>query len=524
MRFREFKLLETLNTTISADHLDGLKDVIARRIRSLPDDQTTAKALKDIEDLLQHLGSGGRIGSIGKELADVKDSAVDDAKKVLGRLVLSIAEELNASPEQKEEFFRLWKADQIVNVETIIDPENRGVSLNFNDVFNGYSSNPLMTEFINEVMTVAELGMGRGEFGLNVLSKSITVSKGGKKEETEDGGSKKGDLQFIIGGKTYQIELKTEQGGAARFGDQEVRPAEGFEAAAVALNNYVKKHKLYKGIGFTLSGSGMNLNQAIQFHQALTPADRSTFLGMVRKCLTLIFGNLKSGRKDHLMRLKRNINEIMDAIEVGRGGQAAQAYSQASFNFYMSRKHDDGVLYTNLNNKTFVYYDDAAQLLAAGLRFHASTPYISATKDPVRAVYPQISVQSTTFGGEKAQKGLKQLSKGKNPFDDPEFASKIQNWTAALAAPRGVKNKNTLNKISIRVVQLMGQKMPTDQIITTLELEFPELAVKVKTTPKLTPRAPAKVSAPAPAGSVPKTMAPTPQQPAQTQPAPTATV
>ncbi len=40
----------------------------------------------------------------------------------------------------------------------------------------GYSSNPLMTEFINEVMTVAELGMGRGEFGLNVLSKSITVS------------------------------------------------------------------------------------------------------------------------------------------------------------------------------------------------------------------------------------------------------------------------------------------------------------------------------------------------------------
>jgi len=246
MRFREFKLLETLNTTISADHLDGLKDVIARRIRSLPDDQTTAKALKDIEDLLQHLGSGGRIGSIGKELADVKDSAVDDAKKVLGRLVLSIAEELNVSPEQKEEFFRLWKADQIVNVETIIDPENRGVSLNFNDVFNGYSSNPLMTEFINEVMTVAELGMGRGEFGLNVLSKSITVSKGGKKEETEDGGSKKGDLQFIIGGKTYQIELKTEQGGAARFGDQEVRPAEGFEAAAVALNNYVKKHKLYK--------------------------------------------------------------------------------------------------------------------------------------------------------------------------------------------------------------------------------------------------------------------------------------
>ena len=42
-------------------------------------------------------------------------------------------------------------------------------------------------------------------------------------------------------------------------------------------------------------------------------------------------------------RTLKNINEILSAIEVGASGKAAQAYSQASFNYYMSKKHDDGV-------------------------------------------------------------------------------------------------------------------------------------------------------------------------------------
>jgi hypothetical protein len=35
-----------------------------------------------------------------------------------------------------------------------------------------------------------------------------------------------------------QIECKTSMGGAARFSDQEVRPAEGYEQAAINLNNF----------------------------------------------------------------------------------------------------------------------------------------------------------------------------------------------------------------------------------------------------------------------------------------------
>jgi len=189
----------------------------------------------------------------------------------------------------------------------------------------------------------------------------------------------------------------------------------------------------------------------------------------------------------------------MSAIEVGDNGGAAQAYSQASFNFYMSRKHDDGVLYTNLNNKTFVFYDDAAQLLSQGLRFHASTPYISATKDPVRSVYPQISVQSTTFGGTAARAGLKQLSKGKTPLTAPDFDSKMIQWATQLANRRGVNNQRIILGLATNAMKMIQQKIPSDQIIDNLEQMYPQIAPKIKQPqPAAIPRQPVAAPQPAP--------------------------
>jgi len=509
MRFCQFKhpITEALSYNISADHLSGMKDLIARRIKSLPDDEDTQRALQEIEDMLQHLGKGGRIGAIGKQIDDVKDNAVKDARKILARLVMSIIEETQATAAQRTEFFEIWQSDKIVDIEALLSHER----IDFAGAFNGYSTNPIMTDFVDEVMNISELGMGRGEFGLNVLSKSISIAgKASKSPEdgADAGGSKKGDLQIKLNGKVYQVELKTESGGAARFGDQEVRPAEGFGAAAVSLNNYVKKHKMYNTLSRKLSGSGMNLNQAIEFHQMIATADKSKFMGLVRNCLTLIFGNIKGGRKDHLMRLKRNVNEILSAIEVGDAGAAAQAYSQASFNFYMSRKHDDGVLYTNLNNKTFVFYDDAAQLLDQGLRFHASTPYISATKDPVRAVYPQISVQTTTFGGDAARQGLKQLSKGKKPLDAADFNDKLVSWTQTLAARRNVTNQRVIAGMATNAMKMIQQKLSTEQIIAELERMYPQLAPKIKQPTRTAVPAPVVTPPAAPALATPPATTP----------------
>ena len=116
-----------------------------------------------------------------------------------------------------------------------------------------------------------------------------SLNKKSKEDNDEDGGSKKGDLQISYDGTKYQVELKTEMGGAARFGDQQVRPAEGFEAAAVTLNSYVKSHKMYRNLSRKISGSGVNLNQAIEFASYLQGADVNKFLGLVRRCVTLIF-------------------------------------------------------------------------------------------------------------------------------------------------------------------------------------------------------------------------------------------
>lgn len=474
-------LSEAIQTTISAPELEGLKDIISRRIKELPDDESTQKALKEIEDLLSHVSHGGKFGSISKEISEIQDRAVKDAKKVLARLVLSIMEEVGATPEQRADFFNTWKSNNLVNIPELLSNNN----VDFNTVFSGYDQNPITKEFVDEVMLVSELGMGRGEFGLNVLSQSITVAgKASKRDNDEDSGSKKGDLQIKADDKTYQVELKTEMGGAARFGDQEVAPGEGFEAAAIALNTFVKKHKMYKNLSRKLSGSGMNLNQAIEFNQYLEPADSNKFLGLVRKCITLIFGKIgKVRRVNYVSNLKKNINAIMGAIETGDSGEAAQLWSQASFNYYMSKKHDDGVLYTNLNNKTFIYYTDAEQLLAQGLRFHASTPYISATKDPVRAVYPQIGVQQTSFGANSAQAGYKQMSKGKSPLQDPEFNSKLSGWSMTLANRRGIKNQRLIGQIASYTMKLIAARTPADQVIPALEQQFPQLVPKVATMP-----------------------------------------
>ena len=511
MRAKEFlKLLrETTSTSISAPELEGMKDLISRRIKELPDDSDTAKALKQIEELLSHVAHGGRYGSISKEILAVQDRAVDDAKKVLSRLVLSIMEELGSTPEQRAEFFELWRGDQLVNIESLLSNQK----VDFNTAFNGYNQNPIVKEFVDEVMVIQELGMGRGEFGLNVLSKSITVAgKRSKEDNDEDSGSKKGDLQISYDGTKYQVELKTEMGGAARFGDQEVRPAEGFESAAVALNSYVKSHKMYKNLSRKISGSGVNLNQAIEFASYLQGADYNKFLGLVRKCITLIFGASSKSRKEYVVRLKKNINAIMSSIETGDNGAAAQQWSQASFNFYMSKKHDDGVLYLNLNNKTFLYYQNAEQLLSQGLRFHASTPYISATKDPVRSVYPQIGIQQTTFGGAAAQQGIKKLAKGKNPLTKPEFNSNLSDWAMTLADRRGVKNQKVISQISIATLKMIAANTPTEEIIPRLEAQFPQLKPKLATP------------VPPVARPVPPVAQPVPLQPppaAQVAPAPT---
>lgn len=477
MRFSDFKFLPLLE--MAADALDGLKTVIASKIKELPADEATVKTLREIEDLLRDANAGGRLGLIKKDLASVQDPAVNQAQRMLARYILGI----EATPEERNELFKLWKSDGLVVKEQLFSGDRVG----FAEVFTSYTTNPLIQELVDDLMKVNALGHGKGEFGLSVLSKSINKPPGSK-----------GDLVLKWNNREYQVEVKTADQSvkfdpetnekkvsksSARFGDQEVTVADGYHEAALELNQFVsatgqyKTRKGYKigGVG----GYGVNLNKAVDFVQNATPQDKTKFMALARRCISLIFGHFPSDkpvRSEYRIRMKKNINELLGAIEAGDAGAAAHAYSVANFNYYMAKKHDDGVLFVNLYEKTFVWYGSAEDLTSKGLRLHSDTISISATKDVGRAVYPQMYVNPTTFGGGQAEKQLKKLKFGKKT-DELEFQQAMVNWVSQLALKRGVRNQRLITAMGKEAAELRKTGMSTADVIASLEQKYPQLAV-----------------------------------------------
>lgn len=454
--------------------LEGMKAVIAGKIKELPPDDATAKALREIEELLQHVNAGGRMGMIYDQLEQIRDPAVLAAQKLLARYILS----MDVSVQARQDFFKLWKADKIVQVSKILSKEK----VSFEEVFTNYGKNEAITEFVNDVMEISELGMGRGEFGLNVLSKSVWAPEDGK-----------GDLKMKLGSSVLQIECKTSMGGAARFSDQEVRPAEGYEQSAIDLNNAVKKSKTFplsmshpKGF----PGYGLNLTKAVEFYQNAKGAEKENFINLVKRTVTLIFGG-KGIDADDKKRLAGSVNGIVSAIKAGDTGAAMQSWAQASFNYYMSKKDDDGVLFIDLVNKEFVFYAEASDLTSQGLRLDAKTIYLSTVKDPGRGVYPQIEVVPTTFGGAAAQKTFPKAGK---KVSDVEFNDNLFKWAKKFANRRAVGDARVIRGMMTSTQKMLANNLTPAQIIASLEQQYPALQPKVKVKPK----APAPV-APKPA-------------------------
>ena len=346
--------------------LEAFKATIASRIKELPPDDATVKALKEIEDLLKHVHAGGKMGIINGELQRIEDPTVTAAQKLLARYIMS----LDMTPEQRDELFTLWRSDKLVNRKKLITPGKH----NFNEIINKYDTNPVIKELVNELMRMATLGQGKGEFGLSVLSKNINKPEG------------KGDL--LIDGK--KIEAKTTDGGAGRFTDQEVRWGNGYEASARALNEFVSSK------GYFVPPSGINLGFAVTIAQELDKKDQKQYLTLVEKCIKFLFNSTQPTAP------------IMEAIKNGNVGAALQQYVRANFNYYMSMKKDEGVLYINLTKDPIhtVFFRDADELAKSGLRFHAKTPYITGLDH--RLPYPQTEIVDTTFGASaqaKAEKG-----------------------------------------------------------------------------------------------------------------------
>jgi len=362
------ELLKNTNT----QELEAFKQVIAGKIKELPPDDATIKALREIEDLLKHVHAGGKVGIINGQLQQLNDPTVTAAQKELARYLLS----LDFSPEEREELFALWGSDKLVNRKKLLSPGKHTLA----EIISGYDK-PKIREFVDEMMHIAALGQGKGEFGLSVLSKNINKPQG------------KGDL--LIDGK--KIEAKTTDGGAGRFTDQEVRPSEGFESAARTLNAFVQTLDL----GYSILKSGISLTDAIRIGQELynNDAQQKKYFDLVENVIKIIFGG------------KLNVTPIMDGIRSGDVNTALQEYAKANFDYYMSMKDDEGVLYINLAKDpiTTVFFRNAKELAQSGLRLHAKTIYITSIAD-VRLPYPQIEIVDTS-GGAAASSSDTNLSK-----------------------------------------------------------------------------------------------------------------
>jgi hypothetical protein len=458
MRYTEFLAEDPLNNQPNAAEFDAMKSVIAGKIRQLPADSATAKALKEIEDLLKNVHAGGRMGIINSELATIEDPTVTAYQKTLARYLLS----LDATPEQRNQLMELWRTDRLVDVDKLTRP---GKLVTFSDVFTAYDANPMIKEFVDDVMRESALGQGKGEFGLSVLSKRINKMPN------------KGDL-YING---HSVELKTNDEGAARFTDQEIRPASGYEQAAEQLEQMVRGNL---SVPIKVAASGLNLTTLVDFAKVLQDDERKMVLDQAEKVITLIFGGKHANRDD--------IKPIMRAIRDGDAGAALQAYSVANLHYYINTKNDDGVLYIDLTKEPseFVFYRDAKDLAKSKLRLHAGTPYLTNRKD-MRLAYPQMQVTSTTFGANRAALAAKAAEKAKKAAakgitfpkydgtgsraDKAMFREKVYNHLSKLVKQRGITDVADIGEMADMVSKDIIKGTDTQTVLSRLLQAFPEL-------------------------------------------------
>jgi hypothetical protein len=344
----------------ATDPLYGLKLAIASKIKVLTPDPATEKALHEIEDMLASIGAGTKTEVVGKELQKINDVDVNAAQRLLAKYIYS----LDASPADKKAMLAQWASDDgLIDLGALLNPGKNTVA----SVVKGYDKNPAIKELTDDLAQVAALGQGKGEFLLSVFSKRITKAK-------------KGDLNID---KFGQVEVKTTDGGAGRFHDQQVRPSSGYQQA---VNDFLKTFDETLTSSKLKTPTGVSISQLVALKDALPVEQRDLFKEKLTNAVSNIFVALPDAA-----------GPIVDAIMVGNDGLAKQRYAVAALNNYMSAKTEDkGILVINLRKDpyTFVFFNDNKSLNAGGMRLHAGTTY-PITND-VRYAYPQTDIVDTS--------------------------------------------------------------------------------------------------------------------------------
>lgn len=392
----------------ASDPLYNLKLAIASKIKTLTPDPATEKALREIEDMLASVGAGTKTEVVGKELQKIQDADVNAAQRLLAKYIYS----LDASPADKKAMLAQWASnDGLIDLGALLNPGKNTVAT----VVRGYDKNPAIKELTDDLAQVAALGQGKGEFLLSVFSKQITKAK-------------KGDLNIENFG---QVEVKTTDGGAGRFHDQQVRPSSGYQQA---VNDFIKTFDSTLTASKLKTSTGINIDQLVALHDALPIEQRDLFKEKLTAAISNIF-----------VALPDVADSIVSAIAIGNANMAKQQYAVAALNNYMAAKTEDkGILVINLRKDpyTFVFFNNNKSLNAGGMRLHAGTIY-PITND-VRYAYPQTDIVDTSQAQGGTATSAAPIAKPAKvaPVAKPAKAAQTPQPVSKKAAPTaGIKNQ-----------------------------------------------------------------------------------
>ena len=423
--------------------LSNLQQVIGKKIKSLPQTEEAFKTLKEIEDLLQNVNAGGRIGLINSVLSEIPDETVRAAQRELARYIAGI----DMSPQDRADLFTKWKADELINHKLLLT----GGKHTFAEIVNGYTSNPAIKELTDDLTRVEGYGHGKGEFVLNVFSKRI-----GKGENN------KGDL--VIDGKS--IEVKTTDAGGARFGDQEVKPGADYFTAVANFDNTI-----IKPLNLKFSKSGINVGNIQQLYK--TAKDKTNFEKLIAPVVKGLFPAV-------------NTSAALAALLSDDYNQAKQEFAKASLDNYLKQKKDYGVLYIDISKDPFIFifFRNNEELNEAGFRLDISTQYL-VTYDTQRVAAQFTIVPSSRLSAEKLQSIIPKNT-GTTPKTakaDPAIMRKIKNWVTQFAKNRNVTDPDLQKEITNTTYQLAKKDLPAVDIVKNLEKTYPVLRV-TKTSKK----------------------------------------
>jgi hypothetical protein len=443
MNITELLLERTKRLPQSDDsELTQFKQFISNKIKTLPETDEVYKTLREIEDLLQNVNAGGRLGLINNQLSAIPDESVKQAQKELARYIAG----MNISPADRDDLFNRWKNDTLINHKLLLSPGRHA----FNEIVNGYETNPAIKELTDELMRVEAYGHGKGEFILNVFSKKINKPE-----------NNKGDL--LIDNKS--IEVKTTDAGGARFGDQEVKPGPDFFNAVSNFTNSILTPLGYK----SAAKSGINVKTIQELYAQ--SSDKTKF----KKYISPVVKGLYPAA---------DTKGCLDALFSGDYNSVRQEFAIASLTNYLNQKKDYGVLYVDISKdpSIFIFFRNNEELNDSGFRLDISTQYL-VTYDTQRVAAQFTIIPSNRLSAEKLSSlPMNKVSTNKSADIPPA----IMNWARDHAKQRNVTDPTTVKNIASMTMQLHSSKVPSADIIRQLETKFPALKyVKKKSKSKI---------------------------------------